>query len=75
MARIDARIKERKLEEKAHLLLQVHDELIYEIKDDTVETLSIEIKNIMQDVLTPEQNKGVPIIANSSAGPSWGDMD
>ncbi len=75
MARIDARIKELGLEEKAHLLLQVHDELIYEIKDDAVETLSIEIKNIMQDVLTPEQNKGVPIIANSSVGPSWGDMD
>lgn len=75
MARIDAFIKEKKYQKDVQLLLQVHDELIYEIKDELIDEISVKVKEIMQGVLTPEQTKGVPIIANSSAGISWGDME
>lgn len=55
-------------------LLQIHDELIYEIKTDIIEDIAPKIREIMENVLTPEQTKGVPIIANASAGKSWGEM-
>jgi len=36
---------------KAHLILQIHDELIYEIEDDKVEQASNIIKNAMEGVM------------------------
>lgn len=55
-------------------LLQIHDELIYEIKADIIEDIAPKIREIMENVLTAEQTLGIPIIANASAGKSWGEM-
>jgi DNA polymerase I len=74
MGRVDTWIKEQKLEGKIHLILQIHDELIYEMKDGVVALAVPAIKNIMQTVLTPEQTLGVPILVNSSIGQNWGEM-
>jgi len=74
MRRIDEWIRKNKLEDKIHLILQIHDELIYEIEDSEIEKAVPEIKNIMQSVLTPDQTLGVPIIVNSSVGQNWGEM-
>ncbi len=74
MIRIDKILDEKKCKHDARLLLQVHDELIFEIKKDLVEELSKDIKNIMQDVLPKDMTKGVPILANGATGETWGDM-
>lgn len=73
MKKIDEYLSKEKID--AHLLLQVHDELIYEIDEKAISTVSEKIKDIMQSVLTKEQTKGVPIIANCQAGKSWGAME
>ncbi len=58
----------------AYLLLQVHDELVYEIRTERVEELSVKIKKIMESVLSSEETHGVPIIATMKSGPDWGAM-
>lgn len=74
MVRIDEFLKTKKLTNTARLILQVHDELIYEIQESKIESLAPEIKHIMEGVMEGKDTKGVPIITGAEAGPSWGDM-
>ena len=74
MVRIDAMLREEGVREDAHLLLQVHDELVYEVLDSRVGELSANIKDIMESVLTNKETRGVPIIATMKTGPDWGTM-
>jgi DNA polymerase-1 len=48
MIRIDKYLEDKKLKDDVHMLLQVHDELIFEVKDKFVDGLLDEIQNIMQ---------------------------
>ncbi len=59
----------------AHMLLQVHDELIFEIKKDTVQELAPKILNCMESIVPKEKTKGVPVLSSSSVGITWGDME
>lgn len=61
--------------ESAHLLLQVHDELVFEIKKDKVEEYAPKIKQIMEEALPVKDAKGVPIVAEGKSGPNWGAME
>jgi DNA polymerase-1 len=74
MVAVSKWIEENKLNGKIDLLLQIHDELIFEVDEDEVEKLAPEIKKIMENVLSEEQKKGVPIIVEGSVGKSWGEM-
>ena len=58
----------------AHLLLQVHDELVYEIKEDKVKELAPKIKKIMESVIDPKETKGVICQAEIAVGENWGEM-
>jgi DNA polymerase-1 len=73
MVKIDALLRE-KYEGDAYLLLQVHDELIFEIKKGKVAELAPQILDCMQSIVPPEKTKGVPILSSSSVGPNWGEM-
>lgn len=73
MARIDKLIKE-KYAGKAYLLLQVHDELLYEVKEGSVERLVPAIKKIMEEVLPPKEIGGITLVANAEAGKNWGEL-
>ena len=57
--------------DEAVMLLQVHDELILEVKDDAVEVIAKKVKDIMENVLKLK----VPIIVDVKIGNSWGEMD
>lgn len=74
MVRIDEYLKKHKVEKEAHLLLQVHDELVYEIHEVSLEKLVPEIKHIMETVVSSEQTHGVPLLAEVKTGERWGDM-
>ncbi|MFA5131528.1 MAG: DNA polymerase I [Patescibacteria group bacterium] len=52
------------------MLLQIHDELIFEVKKDKLDFYSPKIKNIMQDVLALR----VPIIVDEGRGNNWGEL-
>jgi DNA polymerase-1 len=74
MIQVDAYIKEKKLDKDVYPLLQVHDSLIYEVKDKFVDGLLEEIKNIMQNILTRKETKDVPIMVHKAVGEDWGSM-
>jgi DNA polymerase-1 len=52
------------------MLLQVHDELIFSVKKDKLETYAQEIKEIMENVC----KLSIPLIADIKTGKSWGDL-
>ncbi|MDP1689959.1 MAG: DNA polymerase [bacterium] len=74
MVRVDEMLKKEKASEDAYLLLQVHDELVYEIRTSRVDVLGAKIKEIMESVLPVEETHGVPIIATMKQGTDWGSM-
>ena len=74
MVRVDDMLREDGTDEDVHLLLQVHDELVYEVKEESVAALAPSIKEIMEGVLNDFETHGVPIIAEPKVGPNWGDM-
>jgi DNA polymerase-1 len=59
----------------AHLLLQVHDELVYEIKEDKVKDLAPKIKKIMESVIDPKEIQGVVLRSEMAVGDNWGEME
>ncbi len=67
MIKIDQKMQEEKLESK--MLLQVHDELIFDVKEDEKEKLSQMVKDIMENI-TPLK---VPLKVEMDYGKSWYD--
>lgn len=74
LIRINEYLKKNKLNEKARVLLQVHDELVFEIKKDDVDDIVPQLRKIMSDVLVGHDTKGVPIEVEAKAGQNWADM-
>jgi DNA polymerase I len=75
MIKVDEYIKENKLEDKVYLLLQVHDELVYEIKEELVEKIAPKIREIMESVVDPKETSGIICKAEIAVGKNWGDME
>lgn len=74
MVQIDSMLESEQASEFAFLLLQVHDELVYEITSDKVERLCQKIREIMERVLDGVETHGVPILTTVKTGPDWGSM-
>lgn len=74
MVSIDTMLAEKGARDDAHLILQVHDELVYELRAARREELTREIKRIMEDSFPKDAARGVPIIAEAKAGKDWGSM-
>lgn len=74
MVRIDEMLRASGDREDAHLLLQVHDELVFEIRNERVTELAAKIREVMENALPAQETNGVPILAEAKAGKDWGDM-
>ncbi|HUY62598.1 MAG TPA: DNA polymerase [Candidatus Paceibacterota bacterium] len=74
MVEVDRMLEKEGATDDAHLLLQVHDELVYEIRSSRADVLTARIRDIMQGVLPTEETHGVPVLVDAKAGPTWGDM-
>ena len=75
MKKADKVLKEKKLDSQAKLLLQVHDELIYEVKKDKLEEVIDIVKNSMEDIIPSKFLEGldpVPLRVSVAYGQSWG---
>ncbi len=73
----DQALRNENLLDKAHLVLQVHDELVYEVDEDAVEKVSVLVENAMKNVLPREFLKGkrpVPLEVHVSVGNNWGEL-
>ena len=68
MNEIDSMIREENLD--ADMLLQIHDELIFEVKEEEVEKISKRFVHTMENIL--ELN--VPLVCSVSVGDSWGEL-
>lgn len=75
MGKIDAYLNEKGLANDVRLILQVHDELVYEVRETIAKKVGAEIRTIMEGVITQKDTAGVPIQANASIGPNWGEVE
>ncbi len=75
MVRVHEMLEKKYKKSDANLLLTVHDELVYEVRDALVEEISDEIKKIMESILPLEETRGVPLITTMKKGPNWGSME
>jgi len=65
MIEVDRRIKEKGL--KSRMLLQVHDELIFEVPEEEVETMKTLVRETMEQALP----LSVPLIVDVNIGANW----
>lgn len=59
---------------RAAIVLQIHDELIFEVKEEDVKTVADEVRGIMENVLSKEELHGIPILVSGEAGQNWGEL-
>jgi len=74
MIRVNDFLASEKLLEDVRLVLTVHDELVYEIREALVAKIAPKIRKIMEDVIAPEEMTGVPLVVKAEAGADWGNM-
>ncbi len=75
MIRVNEMIEREKLDSEASLILTVHDELVYEVKENQVEKIRPKIEDIMQSILSTKETSGVPLVVSSEVGKNWGEME
>lgn len=68
MLKVNQTLKEEKLQTK--LLLQVHDELVFEVPEEELEQVAGLVKKEMEEVVTLD----VPLIVDVSYGHNWRDV-
>lgn len=69
MIKIDEVI-EKEYKEKAHILLQIHDELIFEVEKNYTESFIKIVEEIMENVVSLD----VPLVVHSSVGNSMAEL-
>lgn len=74
MVEIGQWIQKEGLENDVHMLLQVHDELVFEIKKSEVAPSAKHIKLLMESVLSEKDSDGIPFLSEGKIGNNWGDM-
>ena len=62
-------LKEKKT--KSKMILQVHDELLFEMCESEINYLSMDIKKIMENSTLPEIKLDIPLIVNIGQGSNW----
>lgn len=75
MVRIHEYLKEQNATDVAHLMLQVHDELVFEIVEDRADDLVSHIQEIMESVVPKKETNGIPFLAEGKIGKNWGEME
>ncbi len=76
MQRADRALREMNMVEDVALILQVHDELIYEIKDDKklIEEASNIILSAMEGVAKGTSGESIPLVVDRAIGTRWGSL-
>ena len=68
MIKVEEWARKEGLESEARMLLQVHDELLFEIRKGLVKKIAPEIKKIMENVV----KLNVPLVVDVKTGGNWG---
>ncbi|MGB7433281.1 MAG: DNA polymerase, partial [Ahrensia sp.] len=69
MVRMEAALNDAKL--NAKMLLQVHDELIFEVPDEEVDKTITVVKQTMENAAMPAIDMSVPLAVDANAADNW----
>jgi DNA polymerase-1 len=69
MIRMDAALDEARL--SARMLLQVHDELVFEVPEAEVEATIPLVKRVMENAAEPAVRLAVPLVVEARAAANW----
>ena len=69
MIRVPRALADKKL--GARMLLQVHDELLFEVPRDQIEDTAAVVRSVMETACDPVLTLSVPLVADAGTGPSW----
>jgi DNA polymerase I len=75
MNRVYTYLEEEKKLDVVRILLQVHDELVFEIKNDILAAEIPKLVTLMEGVLNGFETCGVPLQADVAVGPNWGKLE
>lgn len=71
MIQIEPALAAAGLSERCRMLLQVHDELIFEVEDEAVDTAMPVIVDIMENAAMPAVSMRVPLKVDARAAHNW----
>ncbi len=74
MSRIHQHIEQNKWSNDAYMIMQVHDELVFEVRNEIVDDAIRAFSEIMESVLTAKESGGITLRVDAEKGSSWGDM-
>ncbi|TVR69095.1 MAG: DNA polymerase I [Sphaerobacteraceae bacterium] len=69
MIRMQRELREKKF--KARMILQVHDELLFEVPESEVKKLAAAVKDVMENVTELQ----VPLVTEVSVGANWEELE
>ena len=75
MVEADSLVEKNGWRDKTALVLQVHDELVYELDESIAEEAARAIRGAMESMVPTDKLSGVPIIAEIAIGKDWGTMN
>lgn len=71
MVKMEPALKKAGLNEEASMLLQVHDELIFEVEDDVIEPVLKTVVETMENAAMPAFSMKVPLQVDARAAGNW----
>ncbi len=69
MIKVDKFLEEKQT--KSKMILQVHDELLFEMHESEINYLLMDIKKIMENSTLPEIELDIPLVADIGQGYNW----
>ena len=69
MIRVQGALDDRKL--SAKMLLQVHDELVFEVVEDQVDATIAAVKKVMEGANMPGVQLSTPLVVDAGKGSNW----
>jgi DNA polymerase-1 len=76
MIAVEHKLKEQKIDDKVFMTMQIHDELVFEVRADYIEQASKIIKESMESVLDSDivlKDRKIPLKVSLSSGKNWGE--
>ena len=79
MVEVGQYLEKENLEKDVKMLAQVHDELVFEMKEPLVESICPQIEKIMEGVLEnfkeiDKKYKKIPLLVDVIVGDNWGEL-
>lgn len=75
MVRLDEALKNSGHANDVFLICQVHDELLYEVRDSALSTVIPLVRSTMEGILSLEETRGVSLKVDIETGKNWGEME